>query len=70
MIAHAPCRARRHSVALAALLALASSAPAVAQTQLYLLTSGTHAVIPDPNCQPWDGCEIHRNHESGPRHPA
>ena len=40
MIAHAPFQVRRRSVALAALLALASSAPAVAQTQLYLLTSG------------------------------
>ena len=59
MIPNAPVRARRPSVALAALLALASTTPAVAQTQLYLLTSGTHAVVPDPNCQPWDGCEIH-----------
>ena len=47
-------RTRRRPVVLAALLALASSAPAVAQTQLYLLTSGTHAVVQDPNCQPWD----------------
>ena len=58
MIAHATFRARRRSVALAALLALAWSEPALAQTQLYLLTSGTHAVVPDPNCQPWDLCEI------------
>ncbi len=54
MIAHAPVRARRRSVALAALLALASSAPVVAQTQLYLLTSGADEIIWDPDCQPWD----------------
>ena len=54
MIAHAPFRARRRSVALAALLALASNAPVNAQTQLYLLASGADEIIWDPDCQPWD----------------
>ena len=62
MTADALVRARRRSVALAALLALASSAPAVAQTQLYLLTSAGEVEvaipIPNPECGPWDyGCE-------------
>ncbi len=62
MIAHAPFRARLRSAALAALLSLASSAPAVAQTQLYLLTGEYNFVVtipvPNPDCQPWDyGCE-------------
>ena len=48
-------------VAIAALLALASSAPAIAQTQLYLLSSEYDVVVtvpvPNPECQPWDfGC--------------
>ena len=36
------------------MLALASTAPAVAQTQLYLLASGADEIIWDPDCQPWD----------------
>ena len=32
----------------------ASSTPAVAQTQLYLLTSGFDEVFGNPECQPWD----------------
>ena len=54
MTAHALVRARRRLVALAALLALAWTAPAIAQTQLYLLTSGTDGVVWNPECQPWD----------------
>ena len=55
MTAHALVRARRLAVALAALLTFASSAPAVAQTQLYLLTSGADVALPVPECEAyWD----------------
>ena len=62
MTANASVRVRRSSVAVAALVALASSTPAIAQTQLYLLTSEYDVVVtnpvPNPECQPWDyGCE-------------
>ena len=64
MIPDAPVRARRRSVALAVLLALASSAPVFAQTQLYLLTSGSY--VPNPQCGYWDyGCEFYLTRDPG-----
>ena len=67
MIAHAPCRARRRFVALATLLALAASAPAVAQTQLYILTSGADVLVPVPECEVyWDSeCDYYVVHVPG-----
>jgi hypothetical protein len=64
MAAHVLGRALRRSVALAALLALASSAPVFAQTQLYLLTSGSY--VPNPECGYWDyGCEFYLTRNPG-----
>ena len=69
MTAHASVRARRRPVVLAALVALASSAPAVAQTQLYLLSSGADVQVPVPECEEWEywyvGCNYNVVHVPG-----